>query len=128
MLTTECSQESFRFAGLSAREVVGRFDGRRHQQRWWGLLLREVEGRLRIMERFADCFTDHRSADRIEHSVAAMLAQRVCGLALGYEDLNDHDQLRADPLLAVLAGVRDPTGEDRKQERIAAKGWRARAR
>ncbi len=122
MLTTECSQESFRFAGLSAREVVGRFDGGAISSDGGGLLLREVEGRLRIMERFADCFTDHRSADRIEHSVAAMLAQRVCGLALGYEDLNDHDQLRADPLLAVLAGVRDPTGEDRKQERDRGKG------
>lgn len=122
MPTTECSQESFRFARLSAREVVGRFDGGTISSDGGGLLLREVERRTRIMERFADCFTDHRSADRIEHSVAAMLAQRVCGLALGYEDLNDHDQLRADPLLAVLAGVRDPTGEDRKQERDRGKG------
>lgn len=122
MPTTECSQESFRFARLSAREVVGRFDGGAISSDGGGLLLREVEQRTRIMERFADCFTDHRSADRIEHSVAAMLAQRVCGLALGYEDLNDHDQLRADPLLAVLAGVRDPTGQERKQERDRGKG------
>jgi len=119
--TTDCSQESFRFAGLSSREVVGRFDGGAIGSDGGGLLLREVERRTRIMERFALCFTDHRVADRIEHRVAAMLAQRVCGLALGYEDLNDHDQLRSDPLLALLAGVRDATGQHRKQERDRGK-------
>ncbi len=121
MPTTDCSQESFRFAGLSSREVVGRFDGGAIGSDGGGLLLREVERRTRIMERFALCFTDHRVADRIEHRVAAMLAQRVCGLALGYEDLNDHDQLRSDPLLALLAGVRDATGQHRKQERDRGK-------
>ncbi len=73
------------------------------------------------MERFAGCFADYRSADRIEHSVASMITQRVCGLALGYEDLNDHDRLRADPLLAVLAGVGDPSGQDRKRARDRGK-------
>src|SRR4051794_41918239 len=79
------------------------------------LLLREVERRTGILRRFAGCFTDHRAGDRIEHSVEELIAQRIYALALGYEDLNDHEQLRADPLLAVLGGEGDPEGKDRKQ-------------
>jgi hypothetical protein len=84
-------------------------------------LLREVERRTGILRGFAGCFTDHRAVDRIEHSVEELIAQRIYALALGYEDLNDHEQLRADPLLAVLAGKRDPEGKDRKQERDRGK-------
>jgi len=83
--------------------------------------LREVERRTGILRRFAGCFTDYRAGDRIEHSVEELIAQRIYALALGYEDLNDHEQLRADPLLAVLAGKRDPEGKDRKQERDRGK-------
>jgi hypothetical protein len=85
------------------------------------LLLREVEKRTKIVERLAACFTDHRDAERIEHTVGELVAQRVCALALGYEDLNDHDQLREDPLLAILAEKPDPTGESRARERDRGK-------
>jgi hypothetical protein len=84
-------------------------------------LLREVERVTGILRQFAACFTDHRAAARIEHPVATLVAQRVYGLALGYEDLTDHDQLRADPLLAVLAGSPDPTGAQRRCLRDAGK-------
>src|SRR4051794_41792235 len=81
------------------------------------LLLREVERRTGILRRFAGCFTDHRAGDRIEHSVEELIAQRIYALALGYEDLNDHEQLRADPLLAVLARKRHPAGKESERWR-----------
>ena len=84
-------------------------------------MLREVEKRTKVVERFAACFTDHRDAERIEHTVKELVAQRVYGLALGYEDLNDHDQLRQDPLLAVLVEKEDPTGESRTRQRDQGK-------
>src|SRR3954464_15191645 len=118
---TECSQTEFEFQGLFSREVIGRFDGGQITSDGGSLLLREVEGRTGILRRLAGCFTDHRAVDRIEHSVEELIAQRIYALALGYEDLNDHEQLRADPLLAVLAGKRDPEGKDRKQERDRGK-------
>ena len=90
---TECSQAGFEFHALFSREVIGRFDGGQITSDGGGLLLREVERRTRILERFAGCFTDHRATDRIEHSVPELVAQRIYALALGYEDLNDHDQL-----------------------------------
>jgi hypothetical protein len=80
------------------------------------LLLREVEARTGILQRFATCFTDHRRHELTDHSVAELIAQRVYAIALGYEDLNDHDELRRDPLLAVLAGKDDPTGQQRSRE------------
>ncbi len=118
---TECTQSSFEFHPLFSREVVARFDGGQITSDAGGLLLREVARRTGIVTRFAACFADHRSADRIEHSVAELVSQRVYGLALGYEDLNDHDQLRADSILAVLAGKRDPEGHDRRMERDQGK-------
>ena len=82
------------------------------------LLLRETDRRLNLLPRLADCFLDGAEPDLVEHSVEEMVAQRVYGLALGYEDLNDHEQLRHDPLLGVLAGKR----------RSGASRWPARAR
>ena len=120
-MRTECNQESFEFHPLSQRQVVGRFDGGAITSDAGGLLLREVEKRTGIITQFAACFTDHRDPIRIEHPVKALVAQRVYALALGYEDLNDHDQLRADPLLAVLAEKSDPAGEDRVRERDQGK-------
>lgn len=118
---TECNQESFEFHPLNGREVVGRFDGGTITTDAGGLLLREVEKRTGIIERFAACFRDHRAAEQVEHTVQELVAQRVYGLALGYEDLNDHDQLRRDPLLAVLAEKPDPTGESRARRRDRGK-------
>jgi hypothetical protein len=76
-----------------------------------GLLVREVDRRLHLTDRLAACFRDHRRRDKIEHTVRELAAQRVYGLVLGYEGLNDHDQLRADPLLAVLVGKAEPEGD-----------------
>jgi hypothetical protein len=80
-------------------------------------LLREVEKRTGIIARFAGCFRDYRQEELIEHRVRELVAQRVYALALGYEDLNDHEQLRQDPLLAILAEKADPTGESRVRAR-----------
>jgi hypothetical protein len=80
-----------------------------------------VEKRTGIIRQFAACFQDHRQAERIEHGVEELVAQRVYGLALGYEDLNDHDQLRHDPLLGVLAGKADPSGQSRARRRDQGK-------
>ncbi len=93
--------------------MVADFDGGTITSDAGGLLLREVEERFGIVRQFADCFTDHRDEEKLEFTVEELLLQRVMGLALGYEDLNDHDQLRHDPLLALLCGREDVTGADR---------------
>ena len=80
-------------------------------------LLGEVERRRRIVERFAGCFTDARESCAVEHTVEELLRQRLYGLALGHEDLNDHDELRSDALLAAVVGKSDPTGAARKRDR-----------
>ena len=120
-METECSTDRFVFQPLGRREVVAAFDGGTISSDAGGLLLREVEERTGIIRQFAACFTDHRDAELIEHTVANLVAQRTYGLALGYEDLNDHDQLRCDPLLAVLVGKADPTGQDRTRQRDRGK-------
>jgi hypothetical protein len=102
---------------LGSRQVTARFDGGTITSDAGGLLLREVESRSQIVERFAECFDDFRDPEKIEHTAVELLKQRVFGLALGYEDLNDHEQLRRDPLMAVLVGKNDPTGEDRMELR-----------
>jgi hypothetical protein len=81
------------------------------------LLLREVDKGTRLLQRFSDCFVDYRNPDLIEHSVRELVGQRVYAIALGYEDLNDHEDLRRDRLLATLAGKLDPTGESRRRDR-----------
>ena len=86
-----------------------------------GLLLRETGQRLNLTGRLAACFVDHRRPDRVEHRVEQLVAQRIYGLALGYEDLNDHDQLRSDPLMGVLIGKAEPKGTDRRREQDQGK-------
>jgi hypothetical protein len=110
-MTTECTQVAFEFQHLKKRDIRARFDGGRITSDGGGLLLREVEKRTAILHQFAACFTDYRKADLIEHTVEELVAQRVYGLALGYEDLNDHEELRNDPLLAVLVEKSHP-GEE----------------
>ncbi len=110
-MATECTQKDFGFHPLRHREIRARFDGGAISTEGGGLLLREVEKRIRIVRRFAACFRDYRNPDLIEHTVEELVAQRVYGLALGYEDLNDHEELRKDPLLAVLVEKCDPVGE-----------------
>jgi hypothetical protein len=113
---TECIPKSFAFASVGAREVVARFDGGHVVSDGGALLLGEVERQAGILHRFAACFTDQRDPLRIEHTVEQLVRQRVYALALGYEDLSDHDQLRRDPLLAVLSGKVEPT-----KDRLAGK-------
>ena len=117
----ECNQKSFEFHAVGRRNVVARFDGGRITSDGGALLLREAERVTGIIRQFAACFSDYRDPDRIEHTVDELVAQRVYGLALGYEDLNDHDDLRYDPLLAVLAGKKDPLGTERVRERDRGK-------
>jgi hypothetical protein len=101
--------------------VTGQFDGGAISTDAGGLLLREVEKRTGVIARFAACFRDYRRAEQVEHGVRELVAQRVYALALGYEDLNDHEQLRQDPLLAVLAEKPDPTGQSRARKRDRGK-------
>jgi hypothetical protein len=101
--------------------VEGAFDGGAVTTDAGGLLLREVESRRGILKRFSECFRDHREEDLIEHTALELVSQRVYGIALGYEDLNDHDVLRNNPMLAVLVGKTDPTGGSRKRERDQGK-------
>ena len=107
-MATECIQKSFGFHPLKHREIRAQFDGGAITTDGGGLLLREVEKRTGIVRQFAACFRDHRNPVLIEHTVEELVAQRVYGLALGYEDLNDHEELRKDPLLAVLVEKSDP--------------------
>jgi hypothetical protein len=118
---TQCMPTRFDFQDLGARQVMAAFDGGKITSDGGGLLLREVETRFGFLTQFARCFTDHRDPDLIEHTLVDLLKQRVFGLCLGYEDLNDHDQLRQDPLLAVLVGKKDPLGEDRLRARDRGK-------
>jgi hypothetical protein len=117
-MKTECTAGQLEFHGLGRRAVVGEFDGGKISSDSGGVLLREVEQRTHILKRLAGCFVDHRDADQIEHTLEAVIKQRVMGLALGYEDLNDHDALRQDPLLALLSDVAEPTGADRRRARL----------
>jgi hypothetical protein len=110
-MTTECNQFVFGFHPQKRREIRAQFDGGAITSDGGGLLLREVEKRVGILHQFATCFTDYRNPDLIDHPVKELVAQRVYGLALGYEDLNDHDELRNDPLLAVLVEKEDPDKE-----------------
>ncbi len=110
-MTTECSQFVFGFHPQKRREIRAQFDGGAITSDGGGLLLREVEKRVGMLRQFAACFTDYRNPDLIEHKVEEMVAQRVYGLALGYEDLNDHEELRNDPLLAVLIEKADPSSQ-----------------
>ena len=120
-MKTQCKSEALLFQTETGRDVVAHFNGGNICSDAGGLLLQRTETVTGIIKGFAACFTDHRDADLIEHSVEELVAQRIYALALGYEDLNDHDDLRNDPLLAVLVGKNDPTGKDRLRDRDKGK-------
>jgi hypothetical protein len=103
-MQTECSADLFGFAPVEGRGVVAGFDGGRMTSDAGAMLLGASDRQIRLIERFAGCFADHRAAELVEHPVPILVGQRVFGLALGYEDLIDHDQLRHDPVMAVLGG------------------------
>ncbi len=117
MERTECRTGQLVFQGFAGRAVVAAFDGGRLSSDGGVLLLREVAERTGMLRRFARCFVDHRNPDLIEHRVDELVAQRILAQACGYEDVQDHDVLRDDALLAVAAGKRDATGERRKRKR-----------
>jgi len=116
-MKTECTPQQLEFQGIGRREVKADFDGGHVTSDGGVLLVRETDERFSICSRFAQCFADYRDQDLVEHTVEELIRQRAYGLALGYEDLNDHDDLARDPLLAVAAGKVDPEGRDRKRER-----------
>jgi hypothetical protein len=103
-MQTECSADLFGFTALDGRAVVAAFDGGKMTCDAGAMLLGAADRAIRLVERFAGCFKDHRAAALIEHTVPTLVGQRVFGIALGYEDLIDHDELRHDPVLAILAG------------------------
>src|SRR5215469_9538188 len=103
-MQTECTPALFEFPAVEGRRVVAAFDGGAITSDAGALLLGETDRAIGLTERFAACFTDVRAPELVEHSVSTMVLQRVVSIALGYEDLNDHDELRHDPVLAVLAG------------------------
>lgn len=101
---TECIQSSFGFEACGRREIVARFDGGTISSDGGAFLLRQTDKRLNLLPRLAKCFLDGRNQKLVEHTIEEMLAQRIYGLALGYEDINDHEQLRNDPVFGILAG------------------------
>jgi hypothetical protein len=120
-MQTHCSSNQLAFQGFKGRSVIGSFDGGQITSDAGGLLLREIEYGQQFLRRFSECFMDLRNPKFVEHSVYEMVSQRVYGLCFGNEDLNDHDQLRADPLLALLCGKEDLEGNDRRHVRDRGK-------
>ncbi len=114
---TQCSTDAIKFKTLGKRSVVADFNGGTITSDAGALLLDKTEQAIGLLARAAECFVDHRDGDLIEHTVEQLLRQRVFALALGYEDLNDHDELSCDPLLAVVVGKREPTGRARRSRR-----------
>src|SRR5712691_8754347 len=103
-MPTECNPDLFGFAPVEGRAVVAGFDGGAMTSDAGALLLGATDRAIGLVDRFADCFIDRRRPELVEHHVATLVVQRVFGIALGYEDLIDHDDLRHDPIMAVLAG------------------------
>jgi len=110
---TDCKDQPLLFQDLGPRKVVADFSGGTLSSDGGVLFLRQIDHRLGLSRQLAECFYDQRDARFVDHSLPQLLAQRLYGLALGYEDLNDHQQLRRDPLLATACDKRDPLGLDR---------------
>lgn len=113
---TPCNQETFPFQALGSRKVQADFSGGYLSSDGGSLLLREVDRNHAFTHQLAKCFTDTRFAPLVEHKLEHLLAQRIHGIALGYEDINDHDKLRLDPLLALTCDKEDLLGENRAEE------------
>lgn len=115
-MPTQCTKSKLQFQPLEERRLEVTFDGGQITTDGGAPLLREVDRLLELTGRFAEGFRDYRDPDRSEHQLVHLLRQRIYALALGYEDLNDHDKLRADQLLAAVVGKKDPTGEGRARK------------
>lgn len=116
-MNTQCTTEQALFQGLGTKKVVGCFDGGNITSDAGALLLREIDQTRNMFEAFSSCFVDYRDQRYVEHTLKELIAQRMVGICLGYEDVNDHDELARDPLLATVCGKLDPTGADRRTER-----------
>jgi hypothetical protein len=103
-MPTECSADRFAFAPVGRRAVVAAFDGGAMTSDAGAMLLGATDRAIGLIERFAGCFIDYRRAELIAHEVRTLVGQRVFGIALGYEDLLDHDELRYDPVMTMLTG------------------------
>ena len=119
-MRTECIADLFGFEPVDRRRVEASFDGGRMTSDAGGLLLGMTARALGLIDRFGECFVDRRDPDLVEHEIATLVGQRVYGIALGYEDLVDHDQLRHDPVLAAVVGKLSA-------RRSSVRRWRARA-
>jgi len=103
-MQTDCIPDLFEFVPVERRSVAAAFDGGSITSDAGAMLIGATDRAIRVIDRFAACFRDARCQELIEHEVKTLIGQRVFGLALGYEDLNDHDELRHDPVMAILAG------------------------
>jgi hypothetical protein len=122
---TDCREQSWLFQDLGNRKVEVDFGGGYLSSDGGGLILRELERHSGLLRDFSGCFVDYRDQRYIEHSVQELVSQRIHGLVLGYEDLNDHDHLRRDPIHGLIAGKSDPLGQDRNLERDKGKALAA---
>jgi hypothetical protein len=113
---TQCNESRIEFHGLGERILTADFEGGNIVSDGGVPLIAEVDRMFHVLERYADCFTDHRDPELIEHSVLDLVRQRIYGLCLGYEDLNDHDRLRADALIAACVGKQDLEGQERRRQ------------
>jgi Transposase DDE domain group 1 len=111
-MATECRQDSFDFGTVAGRAIVGAFDGGVISSDAGALLLGVTDKAIGLVRRFAACFRDGRKVELVEHRIETLVGQRVFGIALGYEDLIDHDELRHDPVMAVLAGKLEAQRQD----------------
>src|SRR5512134_1125895 len=102
-MRTECIPGQLEFEGFDGRRVVAAFDGGAVTSDAGTVLLREADRAIGLMERVAACFTDHREAEQVVHALPTLIGQRIVAIALGYEDINDHDALRRDPVLALFS-------------------------
>ncbi len=115
--TTNCPIQPVEFSRIGKRKIIAEFDGGRMSSNAGALALREVEERCQVLDRMAGCFSDYRDPARVEHSLERLLGQRTFGLCMGYEDLNDHDRLRDDPILCLALGCEDIEGVERVRDR-----------
>jgi len=114
---TQCSTDAIELKGLGKRSVIADFQGGAITSDAGAVLLDKTDAAIDLLRRAAECFVDHRDPDLLEHTVEQLVRQRVFALALGYEDLNDHDELSRDPLLATVVGKAEPTGQARRVRR-----------
>ena len=111
-MQTECIAGQLEFEGFDGRRVVAAFDGGAVTSDAGTVLLREADRAIGLIERVAACFTDHRDADQVIHALPTLIGQRIVAIALGYEDVNDHDVLRRDPVLALFSDRLEPKRKD----------------